>query len=64
MTTYNENLRVKGLRQAKLKLSEHRERGSGTDLNVLQVADLMDKIKSWSTETEVNNSIFFSVNLN
>ncbi|MEI8193419.1 MAG: hypothetical protein WCG64_06115 [Flavobacteriia bacterium] len=64
MTTYNENLRAKGLRQAKLKLSEHRERGSGSDLNVLQVADLMDKIRSWSTETEANNSIFFSVNLN
>ncbi|NBV09097.1 MAG: hypothetical protein EBR91_03485 [Flavobacteriia bacterium] len=64
MTTYNENLRTKGLRQAKLKLSEHRERGSGSDLNVLQVADLMDKIRSWSTETEANNSIFFSVNLN
>jgi hypothetical protein len=64
MTTYNENLRSKGLRQAKLKLSEHRERGSGSDLNVLQVADLMDKIRSWSTETEANNSIFFSVNLN
>ncbi len=64
MTTYNENLRTKGLRQAKLKLSEHRERGSGSDLNVLQVADLMDKIRSWSTETEAHNSIFFSVNLN
>lgn len=64
MTTYNENLRRKSLHIAKLKLSEHRERGVNSSMSVFQVAALLDKIQQISTSNEMDHSIFYSVNLN
>jgi hypothetical protein len=64
MTTHTESLRTKSLHQAKLKLSKHRELGEQSNLNVFQVADLMDKIIHAGKETEQDNSIFFSIGMN
>jgi hypothetical protein len=64
MTIHTESLRTKSLHQAKLKLSKHRELGEQSNLNVFQVADLMDKIIHAGKETEQDNSIFFSIGMN
>ena len=64
MTIHTESLRTKSLHQAKLKLSNHRELGEQSHLNVFQVADLMDKIIHAGKETEQDNSIFFSIGMN
>ncbi len=64
MTINTESLRTKSLHQAKLKLSKHRELGEQSNLNVFQVADLMDKIIHAGKETEQDNSIFFSIGMN
>ena len=64
MTIHTESLRTKSLHQAKLKLSKHRELGEQSNLNVFQVAYLMDKIIHAGKETEQDNSIFFSIGMN
>jgi len=64
MTTYMQSLRTKTIHQAQLKLSKHRELGELSNLNVFEVADLLDKIKKANTSEVEENSIFFSVNMN
>ena len=64
MTTYIQTLRNKSIRQAQNKLSKHRELGTKTNLDVFQVAELMDTLKSSSMEDENKASVFFSVNMN
>ena len=46
MTTSIQSLRTKSLRQAKLKLDQHRELGTQSSLNIFEVADLLDSIRN------------------
>ena len=45
MTTSIQSLRTKSIRQAKLKLDQHRELGVQSPLNIFEVADLLDRIR-------------------
>ena len=45
MTTSLQSLRTKSISQANLKLSQHRELGTNSPMNVFEVADLLDSIK-------------------
>jgi hypothetical protein len=45
MTTSLQSLRTKSISQDKLKLSQHRELGTNSPLNVFEVAELLDSIK-------------------
>jgi len=45
MNTSIQSLRSKTIRQAKLKLDQHRELGSQSPLNIFEVADLLDRIR-------------------
>jgi len=45
MTTSIQSLRSKSIRQAKLKLDQHRELGAQSPLNIFEVADLLDRIR-------------------
>lgn len=45
MTTSLQSLRTKSISQAKLKLSQHRELGTQSPMNVFEVAELLDSIK-------------------
>jgi hypothetical protein len=64
MTTYMQSLRTKTIHQAKIKLSKHRDLGEQSNLNIFQVADLMDRIHNASKKVEDTNSVFFSVSMN
>ncbi|MDP4638224.1 MAG: hypothetical protein NWR96_08590 [Crocinitomicaceae bacterium] len=44
MTTSLQSLRTKSISQAKLKLSQHRELGTKSSMNVFEVAELLDSI--------------------
>ena len=44
MTTSLQSLRTKSISQAKLKLSQHRELGTNSPMNVFEVAELLDSI--------------------
>lgn len=45
MTTSIQSLRSKSIRQAKLKLDQHRQLGIQSSLNIFEVADLLDSIR-------------------
>ena len=45
MTAYIQTLRNKSIQSAQSKLSKHRELGTKTNLNVFEVAELMDTLK-------------------
>jgi len=64
MTAYIQTLRNKSIRQAQNKLSKHRELGTKTNLNVFEVAELMDTLKFSNSEEESKASVFFSMHLN
>jgi hypothetical protein len=64
MAQYQQSLRSKVVREAKLKLSVHREQGVKSNMSIYEVAELMDKIRMGSEAEEKEQSIFFSVNLN
>lgn len=64
MTTYIQTLQNKAVRQAENKLSKHRELGTKSNLDVFQVAELMDTLKFSISEDENKASVFFSVNMN
>lgn len=64
MSQYQQSLRSKVVREAKLKLSIHREQGAKSNMSIFEVADLMDKIRKNSEAESKEQSIFFSVNLN
>jgi hypothetical protein len=51
------------VKSAKFKLSQHRSQGSKSQLNIFQVAKLMDTIKRGEDSTENSSAnIFFSLN--
>lgn len=50
MTTSIQSLRTKSLRQAKLKLDQHRELGTRSPLNIFEVAELYDSIRNTETK--------------
>jgi hypothetical protein len=52
MTTSIQSLRSKSIRQAKLKLDQHRVLGVKSPLNIFEVADLLDSIRF--TEEKLN----------
>ena len=64
MTTYIQTLRHKSIQQAQNKLSKHRELGTRSDMDVFQVAQLMDTIKNAQNADAWPPSIFYNVHLN
>jgi hypothetical protein len=64
MTAYIQTLRNKSIQNAQSKLSKHRELGTKTNLNVFEVAELMDTLKSSSSNDDNRASVFFSINMN
>ena len=64
MTAYIQTLRNKSIQSAQSKLSKHRELGTKTNLNVFEVAELMDTLKFSNFQEETKASVFFSLNLN
>ncbi len=64
MTAYIQTLRNKSIQSAQSKLSKHRELGTKTNLNVFEVAELMDMLKFSNFQEETKSSVFFSLNLN
>jgi hypothetical protein len=64
MTTYIQTLRNKSIRQTQMKLSKHRELGNKSTMSIFEVANLMDKLKSFDTLEASSGSIFFDVSLN
>jgi hypothetical protein len=64
MAQYQQSLRSKVVREAKLKLSVHREQGTNSTMSIFEVANLMDQIKKENEASEKEQSIFFSMSLN
>jgi hypothetical protein len=64
MTAYIQTLRNKSVQSAQSKLSKHKELGTKTNLNVFEVAELMDTLKFSDLQEETKSSVFFSMNLN
>jgi len=64
MAQYQTSLRSKIVREAKLKLSVHRELGTKSTMSIFEVAELMDQIKKDNEATEKEQSIFFSLSMN
>lgn len=64
MTAYIQTLRNKSIQNAQSKLSKHRELGTKTNLNVFEVAELMDTLKFSSSNDDNRASVFFSINMN
>ena len=64
MAQYQQSLRSKVVREAKLKLSVHREQGTKSTMSIFEVAALMDQIKKENEATEMEQAIFFSMSMN
>lgn len=64
MAQYQQSLRSKVVREAKLKLSVHREQGIKSTMSIFEVANLMDQIKKENEASEKEQSIFFAMSLN
>jgi len=64
MAQYQQSLRSKVVREAKLKLSVHREQGAKSTMSIFEVAELMDQIKKNNEATEMEQTIFFSLSMN
>ena len=64
MAQYQQSLRSKVVREAKLKLSVHREQGTKSTMSIFEVANLMDQIKKNNEATEMEQTIFFSMSMN
>lgn len=64
MAQYQQSLRSKVLREAKLKLSVHREQGTKSMMSIFEVANLMDQIKKDNEASEMEQAIFFSMCMN
>ena len=53
------------IKVVQLKLNQHRQAGTKSDLSIIQVAELMDKLKTADQINDhINNSIFHSIALN
>jgi hypothetical protein len=64
MAQYQQSLRSKVVREAKLKLSVHREQGTKSTMSIFEVANLMDQIKKDNEASEMEQTIFFAMSLN
>ena len=64
MAQYQQSLRSKVVREAKLKLSVHREQGTKSTMSIFEVAALMDQIKKDNEASEMEQAIFFSMSMN
>ena len=64
MAQYQQSLRSKAVREAKLKLSVHREQGTKSTMSIFEVAVLMDQIKKDNEASEMGQAIFFSMSMN
>jgi hypothetical protein len=64
MTAYIQTLRNKSIQSAQNKLSKHREMGTKTNLNVYEVAELMDTLKFSNFQEDSKTSVFYSIILN
>jgi hypothetical protein len=64
MAQYQQSLRSKVVREAKLKLSVHREQGTKSTMSIFEVANLMDQIKKDNEANEMEQAIFFSMSMN
>jgi hypothetical protein len=64
MAQYQQSLRSKVVREAKLKLSVHREQGTKSTMSIFEVANLMDQIKKDNGASEMEQTIFFSMCMN
>jgi hypothetical protein len=64
MAQYQQSLRSKVVREAKLKLSVHRKQGTKSTMSIFEVAALMDQIKKDNQATEMEQAIFFSMSMN
>jgi len=64
MAQYQQSLRSKVVREAKLKLSVHREQGTKSTMSIFEVANLMDQIKKDNEASEMEQTIFFSMSMN
>jgi hypothetical protein len=64
MAQYQQSLRSKVVREAKLKLSVHREQGTKSTMSIFEVANVMDQIKKDNEASEMEQTIFFSMSLN
>lgn len=64
MTVYMQTLKNKSVQMAQSKLNKHREMGTKSQLNVFEVAQLMDTLKNANSASNQLESIFFSMNLN
>ena len=64
MAQYQQSLRSKVVREAKLKLSVHREQGTKSTMSIFEVANLMDQIKKDNEASEMGQAIFFSMSMN
>lgn len=64
MAQYQQSLRSKAVREAKLKLSVHREQGTKSTMSIFEVAALMDQIKKDNEASEMEQAIFFSMSMN
>ena len=58
MTTSLQSLRTKSISQAKLKLSQHRELGTNSPMNVFEVAELLDSIKNYEHKIQDEQKTF------
>lgn len=57
------NMMMNRVKNAKIKLSQHRDLGNRSSLSVHEVARLMDTIKfGEKAEGNTQNSVFFSLN--
>lgn len=57
------NMTMNRVKNAKIKLSQHRDLGNRSSLTVYEVAQLMDTIKyGEKAEENAQDSIFFSLN--
>jgi hypothetical protein len=57
-----QTLRTNKVKNARLKLSKHRELGTDSPIDIHEVASLMDLVKN-RTNVE-NDSLMFSINMN
>jgi hypothetical protein len=57
-----QTLRTNKVKNARLKLSKHRELGTDSTIDIHEVASLMDLVKN-RTNVE-NDSLMFSINMN
>ena len=57
------NMMMNRVKNAKIKLSQHRDLGNRSSLSVYEVARLMDTVRLGErVEEQSQNSIFFSLN--